>query len=906
MTEEAGKPASQPKKDESKPAPAAAAKPAGKPAGGPPPALDERRLRFEELAGYKFEIGELLGMLRDGRAHVRANAALALAAAGHVAEGLVTQLRDSEAMAATAAAEAFARLGAAAKALVPQIVQATETASAEVVDKLVGALAELRGIADDELASALDVPLEVAMKSVVAAAALLDKAGIALLAKATKHDTIRVRVNAVAGLGKLGKTDFDTAMAALTALEANDPVPDVRTAAKKAMLQVVAREKVIAVDALPKNIPDFEARKLSNSELGEYEKDIDVDGMIYALQDGRNHVKINGARALAIKGDKAARAAKSIGLLLRDSAPAVRMEAAKALGKIGKSAIDAAPDLCGALGDAEEEVWEAAFATLESWGDTAAEALIKGLETGSEMGGRRVGQLAAKLANAPALLAEAFKSPAVNVQVNAALALGLLGNARIGAHKQLLLDSRTGGDARTRAAVREALETLDPRGAVGPRPVAIDGFEARFLAAAELDKGKADSEKVGVADLIQYLQDGRDVVRANAAGALATLGAAAAGAARSLGVLLRDDSPRVRLAAAQAIDKLGDQVVADTADDLVGALGDGDDKVAETCQSVLRARKAKMIGALVRGLETDKPAQARRVAELLNVFEDAVDILCDAIESPAVNTQVNAALALGMLGPKKVGKGRKALESRRTGGDVRTREAVFKALEALDGPKKTGPAVIAVDGFETKPLEPAAFGDGSKLDVGDLIAYLTDGRGLVRGNAAVALGAVGANARGAALPLSVLLRDDEPRCRIVAAQALDKLGDDAVREVAESLVGALRGDETVAAAVAPVLASRKAKVLTALLKGLETDDGTHARRILELIKALPDAQEILLDAIESPAENVQVNSAIGIGMLGAKRAGGPGRKALESRRTGGFVRTREAAFKGLAMLDSTP
>jgi hypothetical protein len=58
-----------------------------------------------------------------------------------------------------------------------------------------------------------------------------------------------------------------------------------------------------------------------------------------------------------------------------------------------------------------------------------------------------------------------------------------------------------------------------------------------------------------------------------------------------------------------------------------------------------------------------------------------------------------------------------------------------------------------------------------------------------------------------------------------------------------------------------------------LLKGLETDDETHARRILELINALPDAAEILCDAFESPAENVQVNAAMGIGMLGEKTCG---------------------------------
>jgi HEAT repeat protein len=150
--------------------------------------------------------------------------------------------------------------------------------------------------------------------------------------------------------------------------------------------------------------------------------------------------------------------------------------------------------------------------------------------------------------------------------------------------------------------------------------------------------------------------------------------------------------------------------------------------------------------------------------------------------------------------------------------------------------------------------------------------------------------------------LGVLLRDDDMKVRIQAAGALDKIGDDAVREAAPFLVGALRGDAEVAKTCQQVLRARKAKVLTALVKGLETDDETQARRILEVINALPDACEILCDAFDSPAENVQVNAAIGIGMLGAKRAGNDGRKKLEGARTGGFARTREAVFKGLAML----
>ena len=874
-----------------------------------PPALldlEERRHSFDDLkrSASTFSPDALIAMLIDGRAHVRANAALALAATGQAVPQLVPLLRDSEAVAANAAADALAKLGASVRALVPQIVAATAGTQPEITDKVVALLAELVGTADDELIVALDVTEDVAMKSVIAACGTLGKRGIAFLIRAAKHERSRVRMNAVAGLGKLGKVDLDVAMAFLTNLEATDPVPDVRSAAKQAALAVIAREKQVAVDHLPKDIPDFEARKLSASELAEYEGAIRVDEMMFALRDGRAHVKINAARALAIKGAAAgADAAAAMGLLMRDSVAQVRREVAKSLAKLGDAAVAAAPDLVGALGDGEEEVAEAAAEALDSLGARAADALYKGLETGSEAGGRRVGELAVKLAGAAAALVREFASPAVNVQVNAALAMGLMSKQQLGnAGMQALYGARTGGDARTREAVRWALDRIEPRGATGPRAVALDGFETRALTQADLDKGKADLANVGAGDLAGHLTDGRDHVRANAALALGVLGAAAASAASSLGVLLRDDAPRVRLSAAQALDKIGDAAVVETADSLVGALGDRDDSVGDAVAAVIRARKGKMIAALVRGLETDKPAAARRIGDLLGAFDDAVDILCDAFDSPAVNVQVNAALALGMLGPKRVGKGRKALEGARTGGDARTRDAVRAALEVLDGPKRSGPAPVAVDGFETKLLGPEAFPDPTKLSLDDLIGYAQDGRSIVRANAATAIGSFGANGRGAALPLGVLMRDDDPHARIAAAHALDKLGDDAVRETAAYLVGALRGDADVAKAVAGVLAPRKAKVLTALLKGLETDDETHAKRILELIGALPDASEILCDALDNPAENVQVNAAIGIGMLGSKRAGASGKKALESRRTGGFVRTREAAFKGLAML----
>src|SRR5690242_14519848 len=79
--------------------PKSAAKATGpvKPAARPP-ALDERPLRFVDLAPYaaQLDADELIAMLRDGRGVVRANAALGLAAVNQPVLDLVMLLRDSE------------------------------------------------------------------------------------------------------------------------------------------------------------------------------------------------------------------------------------------------------------------------------------------------------------------------------------------------------------------------------------------------------------------------------------------------------------------------------------------------------------------------------------------------------------------------------------------------------------------------------------------------------------------------------------------------------------------------------------------------------------------------------------------------------------------------------------------
>ena len=71
------------------------------------------------------------------------------------------------------------------------------------------------------------------------------------------------------------------------------------------------------------------------------------------------------------------------------------------------------------------------------------------------------------------------------------------GPGRDGAGLAALHGARTGGDARTREAVR-ARSTDRARGPDGPQDGRVDGFEERFLSAADLEKGKAEIAQVGV------------------------------------------------------------------------------------------------------------------------------------------------------------------------------------------------------------------------------------------------------------------------------------------------------------------------------------------------------------------------------------------------------------------------
>ncbi len=887
--------------DTKKDAPAAAAKPAPKKALSALPALDAQRLSIAEMTPFAsdLDVDALIRMLNDGRPTVRANATLGLAVLGHATERMVPLLRDGKLVVAQAAVDNLTALGAGVVPILPQIIKTLPSTVEEIKEGTFRVLDGLRDSAPDALIDALDIVPGKAEFTIVEVFVRGKEAGSNLLLKALGDDRMKVRLNASVGLTRLAKTNGDVALPVVKKAEKEDESPDVRQAAGRAVRAILAPPKNQILEHPPVTIDGFETDFLTAAQAKAGAAATTAERMVIATKDGRANVRANAALVLGALNASAEVAAGPLGMLLRDSSEKVRLATAQGLGQLKEASLAAAPALVGALGDKEEDVAAAIAAALEQHKSAVLPALLKGLETGDETHGRRILALLVPLPSAPQDLYAAFETPAVNVQVNAARGLGLLGD-RVGEGRALLESNRTGGDARTRRAVMQAIHLIDGPPPEGPPPIPIPGFEDKRLTVAELEASK---DKIDAARMQIALTDGREDVKANACDALGIVGADAAPAALGLAVCTKDSSEIVRAAAVSALGKVGAGTL-EQAGALVAALGDKHEEVASNAASSLAPLKSQALPALIKGLETSDPVHAGRILELINVLPEAAQALHDQlVESPAENVRVNAAVGMGRLGKEKVGKLREALEDNRTGGGSRLSQATLHALFLFDGPKHEGLAPIEVPGFEDKRLtvkELEAAKD--KLEVGRMTAALTDGREIARANACDALGVLGAASAPSALSLAVCTKDSSELVRAAACDALGKIGAGTL-EQAGALVAALGDDEDeVADNASASLAPLKSKALAALIKGLDTPSETHAARIIKLINVLPEAPQALHDVVaESPAENARVNAAVGMGLLGKKI--GVLRVALEENRTGGGSRLSAATIHALELID---
>jgi hypothetical protein len=112
----------------------------------------------------------------------------------------------------------------------------------------------------------------------------------------------------------------------------------------------------------------------------------------------------------------------------------------------------------------------------------------------------------------------------------------------------------------------------------------------------------------------------------------------------------------------------------------------GEPALAELCRAALAARKGKVEGALVAGLDTSDELHGMRVADLIGALPNGRELLFAAFDGESQDVQINAAFGIGTLGAKRAGvEGRRRLERYLPGPPTRRKYAMQKALAMLGG-----------------------------------------------------------------------------------------------------------------------------------------------------------------------------------------------------------------------------
>ncbi|MFO0746370.1 MAG: HEAT repeat domain-containing protein [Myxococcota bacterium] len=627
----------------------------------------QRALSDDELpADSDVALDEVLHALRDGRAHVRQNAAAwlgRLSSAQEKADLVLLKLapvvRDGDVGVRVQVARALASFGGARPSRL--LVTALGDPQADVRQ---AALQALVALGPDGLAGALDaVGTETprpARTGIEHAAARLGTATVPVLADvlvAGAGMSAVAREVAANALGSLGKAAEEGISALLGALL--DPLEDVRAAAAQALGFVGVNDEAVmaalgrclkdpvanvrrqaalaasritgkplddrsAAEPRPIPVPGFETEVLDRQHIAEARGDVPVGDFVRALRDGRDIVKRNAATAIGSFGEAGGAGAAPMAILLRDGDVEVRRAAVEAYLALGKAALPAAWFLTAALNDPDAGVKDGVIDVLVALHPEAADFLIEALRTDLEVARKGVFNVWYRLGHAGVPdLGRATQSSSGLIRVNACWALEML--ARRGADAaQGELEARLGDViGKVRVAAQAALDAIgggkpQPPKVLEPDPVAIPDFDATLLDAGRIAPHLGE---VTVERMVRALRDGRPFVRANAVTALglfaadgaADAAADAIGALGSIAVAARDSAIEVRRAACEALAQLARAAAASRPDDaqgtaktaaflLVTALEDRADKVREAARAGLTGLGASALPALVEGL----------------------------------------------------------------------------------------------------------------------------------------------------------------------------------------------------------------------------------------------------------------------------------------------------------------
>jgi HEAT repeat protein len=383
-------------------------------------------------------------LLFDGRAVVRANTLALLALLGEAAQeaigGVALCLKDAEPAVRLAAAEALGQLALDPPLVVPALVHRRSGASVALLAALDDAIVAYGADAVPPLIALIGASATVADDALAVLATLGAPAAKALV-MLLGHDALTLRVAGARGLGGFGERAGKTVRKAVAdAFDAADE-PELLRACSAALDAIDGRVPPPAV-AEERDLPvdGFESGLLDDAVLKKGAAKMDAVRLGELLFDGRTSCRVNAARALGHVGKGAAAFVGALTVALKDSEPTVRVASAEALGRVKSNAAVVVPGLAFAAGsDRSDEVRDAALSAMDALGSDAVAPCMALLEAEASRAAV-IGVIAARAPKTylkPLTTAlEGSESP--RAQENAALAIAQLGPAGSGAEKALL------------------------------------------------------------------------------------------------------------------------------------------------------------------------------------------------------------------------------------------------------------------------------------------------------------------------------------------------------------------------------------------------------------------------------------------------------------------------------------
>jgi HEAT repeat protein len=838
----------------------------------------------------------LAASLRDGRTHIRINAALALGRVGGRAEPAVVRLalglRDGEVEVRREVAMALGSLGPVALGAATFMTAALGDPDEAVRGHLSAALVGLFPDVEPFLIEALRVDTALADLGILTICDALGGAIVpALGARGLSHASGLIRLNAARALERLARKGADAVVDELEGA-LSDPLGQVRDAAEAALDAILGlRPRPIAwLEPTPLPFVGFDAEPLEPAEIAAQASALaeppSEDALRRLLADGRPRVRAHAASlASALGGGPALVGAVS--RLVRDPEPEVRRHAALAVSNLDPSE-SGARLLAPLLADADPSVAAAALTGVNALGAAALPALVA---LAADWPERRTASLLAPRVRALgdvaiAFLVELLVSDGDIPDVARAASLRLLlafdrdallagrdeaGLARL---ENRLEAAAHSPDAFLRTAGSAALDRFTGRDAV---PVALDavplpapGFDAGLLSSDQL---RAVASDLRLDLLLHALRDGRETVRANAATAAGVLGAAPDAVGPFLRRLLRDGSAEVRRRAAEALGGLPPS--RDAAFELVEALFDGAPPVVAAARDALAAFEAFALEALVFALD-DEPRLAGRtvIPMLVELGSPALDALVLAARHASPLVRRNALIALRFFSRDEAATARGAITSLETDDDRDVRLEARATRDWLDGIDRhlvaLEPLPLPHPDFATASLDAEALGfQPEAAPDAQLAALLRDGRRRVRENAARALGV-----RRAFHPwLAFALKDDTLDVRRAAARAFRQLGAVAL-PAAPQLIEALEDDDAAVSSDArhSLLALGDA-ALPAVVAAARMRPERFRTQLLPLIDPIGEAAApAFIEALSHPSPFVVMNALAAVELL-AERGG---------------------------------